>query len=94
MEVEFEDQNNYLMSTRLQYQTANKSSLLVKYNIAKDEKSAEKIMMGVMFIILIATGAMFLKLYQNNKPKAVKYNLPDSVIKKLPLNIQEKILWQ
>lgn len=94
MEVEFEDQNNYLMSTRLQYQTANKSSLLVKYNIAKDEKSAERIMMGVMVIILIATGAMLLKLYQNNKPKAVKYNLPDSVIRKLPLNIQEKILWQ
>ncbi len=92
--LEFEDQSGGSINKRFQYQEINGSSFLVKHHIVDNEKSSERVMIFLLIIFLIATGLTITKLYKDNQPKEVKYNLSSEVIKKLPLDIQEKILLQ
>ncbi len=93
--LEFEDQNSGLINRQFQYQnTIQNQSFLVKHHIVNNEDSANKIMLVLLVIFLMITGILMWKIYQNNQPKEVKYNLSSEIIRKLPTDIQQKIIAQ
>lgn len=93
--IEFEDQNSGLVNRQFQYQEAiQNQSFLVKHHIVNNENSANKIMLVLLTVFLIITGMFTWKIYKNSQPKEVKYNLSSDVIRKLPTDIQQKIIAQ
>jgi hypothetical protein len=91
--LEFEDQNSSLSNRQFQYQNSIQSqSFLVKHHIVKSENSANKIMLVILVIILISTIISIWKIYKNNKPKEIRYNLSSDVIKRLPIEAQTKLM--
>lgn len=93
--LEFEDQNSSLSNRQFQYQNSIQGqSFLVKHHIVKSENTANKIMLVMLVMVLISTIVSIWKIYKNNQPKEIKYNLSSDVIKRLPIDIQSKIIAQ
>lgn len=96
MSLQFEDQNNLLV--RRNMYTKNYGpivTLLFKYHIAKNEKTANRILLFVSVIIFICAGIIVTQnIIKANTPVKVKYNLSKEVFNKLPQKVQVKILTQ
>ncbi len=96
MPLQFEDQNNLLVRRNTHEQNYGPIvTLLLKFHIAKTEKTANKILLIVSMLIFICVAILIVRnVIKANTPVKVKYNLSKEAFNKLPQNVQVKILTQ
>ncbi|MDB5204733.1 MAG: hypothetical protein JWP09_761 [Candidatus Taylorbacteria bacterium] len=96
MSLQFEDQNNLLVRRNTYQQNYGPIvALLLRFHIAKTEKTANKILFIVSILVFICAATLIVRnVIKANTPVKVKYNLSKEGFNKLPQNVQVKILTQ
>lgn len=97
MSFQFEDQTNIPLRRNVYSPTPRGfiSSFLLKHNLAKDDSSANRIMVTMSVAVLIFAAALItINFIKANAPVKVKYNISKKAFNMLPQDIQIKILEQ
>jgi len=94
MPVEFEDKDNRFSKTEFNSPRAKRpyfTRLLVERGIAKDDASADRILLITSILLILFSIAIFVWVYLSNNTNEVPYSFPESLLVKLPMEIQTKI---
>ncbi len=94
MPVEFEEEN--IQSTMPSFAKSTKKHtglirFLIDYHLAKNEKSANIILILLFIVLLMGTTAVYIFVIKAQTQKEVRYEIPVGAQKYLPPSLVEKI---